>query len=63
MEAKSKKTYTSRFTKFEGNNDYLDFDKYEDLVEEGYHDREIAKELNVNMQFLEGMKKDMNKEY
>jgi hypothetical protein len=63
MENKKAKPYTSRYTKFEGNIEYLDFDKYEDLVEEGFHDREIAKELNINEQFLESMKKDMYKEY
>jgi hypothetical protein len=63
MGSRRNKPYTSRFTGFENYSDYLDFDKYDDLVEEGYHDREIAKELNVNEQFLEGMKKDMNKEY
>lgn len=63
MNGNKRKPYTSRFAKFEGNSEFLDLDLYDELVEEGLQDREIAKELNVNEQFLESMKKDIYKEY
>lgn len=63
MNGNKRKPFTSRFPKFEGNNEHLDFDRYEELVEEGLEDSQIAREFNVNEQFLEGMKKDMYKEY
>lgn len=63
MNGINKTPFTSKFANFEGNSEYLDFDAYEDLVDEGFGDMEIAKELNVNEEFLESMKKDMYEEY
>lgn len=63
MNGKKKKPYTSRYAKFEGNSEYMDFDRYDELVEEGYKNLEIAKEFNVDEKFLKGMQKDMDKEY
>lgn len=63
MATMRKKPFTSRFTKFEGNIDSLDPDRYEEMVEEGLADEEIARNLNVNEKFLEGMKKDIFEDY
>jgi hypothetical protein len=67
MNEKQKRPYTSRYTKFENNNEGINpelyLDDYMDMVDDGLNDRDIAQELNINEKFFEGMKKDIYEEY
>jgi hypothetical protein len=64
---KRKKPFRSRYSKFEGNNENLsyslDLDSYEDLVDEGLNDTEIAQEFNIHEEFMKGIKKDLYKDH
>lgn len=63
MKSRNKRPFTSRYTKFENNIEGFDAEGYREMVEEGLEDKEIARELNINEKFLEGMKKDIYEEY
>jgi phage shock protein A len=58
----SKKAFRSRSTAFENSNEPLDVERYEELVEEGYNDSDIANELNISEEFLQDLKKEIEKE-
>ena len=59
---KSKKPFSSRYAKFENSNEPLDVERYEELVEEGYSDSDIANELNISEEFLQNLKKEIQGE-
>jgi DNA-binding NarL/FixJ family response regulator len=59
---KGKKAFSSRYSNFENTNEPLDLEKYEELVEEGYSDSDIANELNISEEFLQNLKKDIEME-
>lgn len=57
-----KRPFTSQTNRFRDNNDGRDFNEFNDMVEEGLTISDIAKELNVNEQFLTSMVDQMYKE-
>jgi hypothetical protein len=57
-----KRPFTSQTTKFNSSNEAPDFNEFYDMAEEGLTVSDIAKELNINEQFLSSMVNQMYKE-
>lgn len=60
---KKRKSLQFKFKDYEDIPEEFDYEKYCELIEEGLHDKEIARELNISEKLLRSIKKEVEEDY